>query len=174
MEIVGAALGHQGHLCAGGASHVSVATVGGHAEFLQGIERSPQGSAESIAAELIVVVETVPGDVGLIAAPAGHSAAAAVIGLIDLTADVGDTGLQAEYLDRIRPSDGTSASGLVLTVLPTLASWVLTSGASLFTSTVILVPSTCNVRFSVAGVLTCRQTFSCVKVANPDALALVV
>src|SRR5207302_9543074 len=68
VEIVGAALGHQIYLRAGRAAAIGIGLAGDDAKFLQGIQSGAQRALKREAESLIVVVNPIQGNVGLIAA----------------------------------------------------------------------------------------------------------
>src|ERR1700694_6072584 len=79
VKAVGPALGHQRYLRSRRAAFVGVAVAGGHAEFLQRVERGPQGTLKGDAQQLIVVVQPIERNVGLVAARAADRAATTVV-----------------------------------------------------------------------------------------------
>ncbi len=104
MPVVGAALGDDVYLCAGGAARLGIRAGRRDAEFLHRIERGTQHAIEGEACDLIVVVETVQRDVALVGACARDDAAAAVfIGLLrvvlgGLPSEIEHAGLQAKQV----------------------------------------------------------------------------
>jgi hypothetical protein len=56
VDEIGSTLGDQIHLRARRAAGRSVVVAGGHAEFLQRVQRGAHGALESIAFQLVVIV----------------------------------------------------------------------------------------------------------------------
>ena len=81
VQFVGAALGHQRHLRAGGAAAVGVGVHGGDAELLHRIRGHAQDAGEGVAVHLVVDVHAVQRDVGLVAL-AAVDRAVAVVGVV--------------------------------------------------------------------------------------------
>ena len=107
MKVIGAAFGHHIDLCARGAAGICVRIGGRNAELLNRVQRNPQSALKGIALQLVVVVQTIHGHVGLVAAGACHRSATAVFRLIGLriilvrvTSKIRDAGLKAQ--DRYR------------------------------------------------------------------------
>ena len=101
MKGIGAALGHQRYLCAGGTARVGIGIAGGNAEFLNGVLCVSKHARERIPLALIVDVNAVQRHVGLVAArPVDGTAARIPVG-IDLIPKVGNAGLQAQKLDDV-------------------------------------------------------------------------
>jgi hypothetical protein len=67
MEGIGTALGDQRDLASGGASLVGVTANGGYAKLLDGVECGANSTLESRAASLLVIVNAIESDVGLVA-----------------------------------------------------------------------------------------------------------
>ena len=78
VKLVGAALGLQRDLSAGGAALIRAGIAGGHAEFFDGVQRGAQCATKGITVQLIVVIHAIERDVGLVAACAIDGAAATV------------------------------------------------------------------------------------------------
>ena len=110
MNGVGSLLGDERDLRARGTSFVRVAVAGGDTKLLQRVERGPERTLEGVPKKLVMVIEAVEAEVGLIAARAAYRTAAAVVGLVDLFAgaDVSDAGLQAQNGCRITSFRGQS------------------------------------------------------------------
>ena len=98
MELVGAALGHQIDLRAGGAALVGVCETGDYAEFLYRVQGFAQNASKGIAAGLVIVVRAVDGHISLVGAYPVHRARAAVAVLVDVMAQIEDAGLQAQQV----------------------------------------------------------------------------
>ena len=100
VELVGAALGHQRNLAAGGAALVGALARDGGAELLHGIERHGQDGVEAGVALVIVHVDAIERDVVLVGLGAEHLAVGRDAGL---QAEQGDhvARLQRETLDLI-------------------------------------------------------------------------
>ena len=79
MEPVGAGLGNEADLCAGGASGIGVGETSGDTKLLNRILGLTKDASEGEAVDLVVVVDTIHGDVALIGAAAIDSATAAVL-----------------------------------------------------------------------------------------------
>src|SRR5579862_5439874 len=101
MNTVGAALGHHAYLRSGGTTGIRVGVAGGNAELLDRVERRAQGALECVPGQLVIVVQTVEGYVGLVATRSCHRTAAAVSGLIDIVSDESDAGLQTQNGNRV-------------------------------------------------------------------------
>ena len=84
MQLVGAALGQQLHLRAGRAPLVGACIGGGYAELFHGIQGGSQRARKGIALQLVVVVDAIQRDVGLVASRAVYGAATAVLVQIHL------------------------------------------------------------------------------------------
>ncbi len=108
VEIVGATLGDERDLSAGGTAAIGVVVGGGDAKFLDGVEGNREHGSEGVAASLVIDVDTVKGDVALVAVGAVDRAAAAVEVLIDVAAvsGIGDAGLKREQIGHIAGFDG--------------------------------------------------------------------
>ena len=100
VEIVGATLGHQIHLRPRRTAGIGIGIASGYAKFLQGIQSGAQGAFECRPLCLIVVVNAIQGDVGLVAAGAAHRPPAAVETLVNV-AHENYSGLQAKNARRI-------------------------------------------------------------------------
>src|SRR5579863_666479 len=98
VEAIGAALRHKVDLRSGRTAGSSVVVAGGHAEFLQGVERGAHGAFERVPLQLVVVVETIECDVGLVASRPVDRTAAAVIVLLGIgcLSDINDSGLETQ------------------------------------------------------------------------------
>src|SRR5256885_9401738 len=106
MEIVGAAFGYESDLTAGGASLIGIVPGGGDAKFLDGVERRAYRASEGGAADLVVVVHAVEGDVGLVAAASIDGAVARIHVVIDVGSDECSAGLQAQHSRGITALEG--------------------------------------------------------------------
>jgi hypothetical protein len=129
MKGVGAALGDQRDLTSGGATLVGIVACGRDAKLLDGIESGANGAFEGGAANLVVVVDTIESDVGLIAAATIQGAVARINVVVDLVSDKGDAWLQAEDPAASRPSKGSAKIWRESKVLPRVASVVFTGAA---------------------------------------------
>ena len=98
MNVVGATLRYLRHLSTGRTAGIRVGIAGGHFEFLCCVKRFPDCPLESRAQKLIVIVDTVKGDVGLVAACAIDRTGAAVgcASNVRAVAGEGHSRLQAE------------------------------------------------------------------------------
>ena len=101
VEIVGATLGHQIHLRPGRTAGLGIGIARGYPKFLQGVQGGAQGAFECRPLCLIVVVNAIQGDVGLVAAGAAHRPRAAVEILVNFFAHENYSGLQAKNARRI-------------------------------------------------------------------------
>ena len=103
MELVGAALGDQGHLSSRASTLISVIVRRRDPEFLHRINRRGQHRSKSIAAGLVVYVNPVQSDVALIAAGAIDRAVARVLVLINIepVAGIRHPRLQAEQVRNV-------------------------------------------------------------------------
>ena len=106
MKGVGAALGDQRDLTSGGAALIGIVACCGDTKLFDGIERGANGAFEGGAANLVVVVDTVENNVGLVAAAAIESAVACVNVVVDVVADERDARLQAEDSGGIAAFEG--------------------------------------------------------------------
>ncbi len=79
VEVVCAGFGDKADLGAGGAAGVGVGVAGGDAELFGGVLGGAEDAGEGEAAQLIVVVDAIEGDVALIGTAAVDGAAAAVL-----------------------------------------------------------------------------------------------
>ena len=64
-----------------------VVVAGGDAKFLQGVESGAHCTLKCVAVQLVVVVEAVERDVGLVAARTVDGTAAAVVILVDVVSE---------------------------------------------------------------------------------------
>ncbi len=150
-----------------------VVVAGGDAEFLQGIQGGAHRAGEGISVELIVVVETIEGDVGLVAAGSVHRASAAVVVLVHVLADVDNAGLQAQNRNRIAALRGQIGELPRIEVVAQRR--VLGVDDRRFARDIYdnrRPPCTCNDMLIVAGLLTCNTTFSRLVVAKPEAVTV--
>src|SRR5215472_16444328 len=108
MNIVCATLGDEGDLTSGGAAGVGSGIACGHAKFLKRIESGAQSAGKSKSLRLIVVVDAIERDVGLVAAGAIDRSATAIGSRTDMTtiACVRDACLQAEDAGRFAALEG--------------------------------------------------------------------
>ena len=108
VEIVGAALGDESDLSAGGTAAIGVVVGGGDAKFLHGVEGDGEHGSEGVAAGLVIDVDAIESDVALVAARAVDRAAAAIEVLVDVgaVAGVGDAGLKREEIRDVAGFDG--------------------------------------------------------------------
>src|ERR1700756_4042558 len=97
MKDIGAALGDQGDLPAGGAALIGIVAHGCHAKLFDGVQSGAHGPLKGGAANLIVIVDAVERNVGLVTAAAVQGAVSRVNVGVDVVADEGDTRLQAEH-----------------------------------------------------------------------------
>src|SRR5277367_152676 len=105
MELVGAALGDQVDLRPGRPSCICVRVRRRYAKFLSRIKRRPQHPCKGEAIRLIVVVQTVQSYVALIGAGTSYRSAAAVVVLIDHTAQIQHARLKTEQVRYISSFD---------------------------------------------------------------------
>ena len=70
VKLVGAALGDESDLPTRGAPLVGIVADRCDAKFFDRVERGADGTLEGRAADLVIVIDAVEGDVGLVAAPA--------------------------------------------------------------------------------------------------------
>ena len=97
MELVGAGLGDEADLRAGGAAGVCVGVAGGDAKLFNRILGLAKHAGKGKAVDLVVVVDTVDGDVALVGAAAVDCAAAAILqGGITRRGEINYTRLQRE------------------------------------------------------------------------------
>src|ERR1700676_2005733 len=102
MDDVAAALGDQGNLGPGSPAEIGAGVRRDSAKLLHGIERDPEDAGKSGMVLLIVDVDSVERDIGLIALTAVYGSAPEVVllGRIGL-AKVGDARLQREQTDHV-------------------------------------------------------------------------
>ena len=81
VEFVGAAFGHQGDLRAGSAALVCTRIGGRGPEFADRIQAKPNDGSEGPALVMIVHIDAVQSDIGLVA-PATVHRAIAVVGVV--------------------------------------------------------------------------------------------
>ena len=79
VDDVATALGHHTDLCARGAAEIRTGVSSDGAEFLYRIERNTQHAGESTAVLLIVDVDAVEHNIGLIRFPTVHRTATIVV-----------------------------------------------------------------------------------------------
>jgi hypothetical protein len=102
VKLVRSALGHERNLRSRTAATIRVGIAGGHAELLDGILRHAQDAGECITFVLVVYIDAIERDVGLVAAGAIHTAAARVVVTVTgILTEEGHTRLQAQQLDHI-------------------------------------------------------------------------
>ena len=102
---------------------IGIGIASGYAKFLQGVQGGAQGAFECRPLCLIVVVNAIQGDVGLVAAGSAHRPSAAVETLVNFFAHENHSGLQAKNARRIaaferqrlytRGGDGVADGGIL-------------------------------------------------------------
>jgi hypothetical protein len=146
---IGPALGDQVDLSAGGAACLGGPVGGGDAKLLGGVEGRAQDAGEGIAVDLVVVVQSIKGNVALVRAPAGNGSLAAVGVLTWPMYRVPGWRLSREI--GLRPSIGSASMVVVPTELPMVASVRLRISVAELTSTVTVSAFTLRVKSMVAG-----------------------
>lgn len=113
MQVVGAALGHQGDLGAGGAAQLRAGIGGDGPEFFHRVERHSQHAGESRVVLLVVHVHAVERDVGLVVL-AAVDRPAAVIGPIAQVRYTRFQGKKPDHVPRLKGQlrDRLSADGV--------------------------------------------------------------
>src|SRR6202020_2832273 len=110
MPTVGSTLGDQLNLRARRAPFIGVRVRGSYAEFFDRIQGGAHGSLKGKAVFLIVVVDAVECDIGLVAAASVNGAAAGIGHGVNRSAlgrtCIGDTGLQTQHLDGVAAFEG--------------------------------------------------------------------
>jgi hypothetical protein len=115
MELVGAGLGDEADLCSGGSSGVGVGEAGGDAKLLDRILGLAKDASEGEAVDLVVVVDTVHGDVALIGPAAIDSATPAVLhGGIAGWRQINDARLEGEDVRHVAGLAGERLNGRVV------------------------------------------------------------
>src|SRR5208282_6508417 len=103
VELVGSTLGYQRDLSSTGTTRFRIGIAGNDPELLKRVEGRTECSLKCVAADLVIVIDSVNGHVGLVAPRAADRAAPAVNIGIDAVAVTGkyDAWLQTENRDRV-------------------------------------------------------------------------
>ncbi len=115
MELISPGLGDEADLSAGGAPGIGVGEAGGDAKLLNRILGLAKDPSKGKAVDLVVVVDTVHGDVALIGATAIDSATAAVLhGGIAGWGQINDARLEGEDVRHVAGLAGERLNGRVV------------------------------------------------------------
>lgn len=110
VELIRAAFGDQLHLGAGRTPLIRISVRRCHAKFFNGIESRAQRACKRIPGCLVIIIDSVERQIGLVAAAAIHGATAAVTRKVHLAAirDRYDAGLQTQNACGIPPFEWQS------------------------------------------------------------------
>lgn len=165
MEGVCSTFCDQRNLRSGRPTLIRVGAACRNAELLQRIERGAQSTLKSVAFNLVVVVNPIQRDVGLVAArtaPPRLSRFWSTFVPTNVT-----PGCKLRICVGSRPSKGSDSICCVPNAFPNVASSLFTCTILPATSTTATSPLTRRVTSDVAGTFTSSCRPSCLMVANP-------